>query len=459
MTSHASPEGQKLRFLHISDLHFDHHDADNHDPFADIRNELERDLQNLIPQVGALDAILVGGDIAYRASEIEYNRAGEWFDYLCQQLNIEEDRLFMVPGNHDVNRQMCDTFASIKDAHHALRTCLSEDIDERLRGYFRDPEEKNRLFKPIAEYNKFSRRYVSNFDADRSKWETAFPLSSEINLIIRGINSTLISDRHDDDQSEVKKLVVGKAQVTCTVKPDVVYMTMCHHPPQWLRDAPQLKTILNERVSIQLYGHVHADHLQVSDARSLTVQAGAVQPEIGNNPFEPRYNVLELQLISQSESFKLKVRVWSRTWNIHHSRFVADFRDGETPYREYILDLQNVRKGTTNQEPGLTEPVSTVRVEAGEEITIADVDAKGMMVGPHRTLQHRLYKLQFQDLMEVAVTLDLLAEDDKNAAVRDLTSKVFVRAYEQIKLQELWELVNQKLDLTEENPFVSEINR
>jgi 3',5'-cyclic AMP phosphodiesterase CpdA len=450
---------RKLRFLHISDLHFDEDDADNHDPFADIRNELERDLQNLIPKVGALDAILVGGDIAYRASEIEYNRAGEWFDKLCRTLQLPEDRMFMVPGNHDVNRKMCDSFASIRDAHHALRTCLSQDIDGKLRGYFRDPEEQNRLFKPIAEYNKFSKRYVSDFDAERSKWETLFPLSSEINLIIRGINSTLVSDRNDNDQSEAKKLVVGKSQVTCTVKPDVVYMTMCHHPPRWLRDAEQLKPIVNERVSIQLYGHVHADHLHVSDGRSLTVQAGAVQPEIGDNPFEPRYNVLELQLISQGEAFKLQVRVWSRTWNIHHSRFVADFRDGETPYREYILDLPNILKGLTNQEPVLTESVSTARVETGEEIAMADVDAKGMMVGPHRTLQHRLYKLQFQDLMEVAVTLDLLAEDDKNAAVRDLTSKVFVRAYEQIKLQELWELVNQKLNLTEENPFASEVNR
>ena len=50
----------------------------------------------------------MSGDVAYSGKEEEYVRAKRFFDKLLSTLKLPAERLFIVPGNHDVD---CDEYA------------------------------------------------------------------------------------------------------------------------------------------------------------------------------------------------------------------------------------------------------------------------------------------------------------------------------------------------------------
>ena len=67
-----------LRFLHISDIHFQKYDGDkiHLDLDADIQNEVELDLISFCKDNGAINAVLIGGDIAFSGKVEEYQVRG-----------------------------------------------------------------------------------------------------------------------------------------------------------------------------------------------------------------------------------------------------------------------------------------------------------------------------------------------------------------------------------------------
>ncbi len=90
-----------FQILHISDLHIN--TKENFDRSVVLDPLIERvkeDLSNgLRPEI-----VIVTGDIADTGIKPEYDLAKEVFDDLLFTLKISNDRLFIVPGNHDVNR-------------------------------------------------------------------------------------------------------------------------------------------------------------------------------------------------------------------------------------------------------------------------------------------------------------------------------------------------------------------
>jgi DNA repair exonuclease SbcCD nuclease subunit len=50
------------------------------------------------------DLIFATGDIAHAGKASEYKRATAFFDALLEATGLERRRLFVIPGNHDVDR-------------------------------------------------------------------------------------------------------------------------------------------------------------------------------------------------------------------------------------------------------------------------------------------------------------------------------------------------------------------
>jgi DNA repair exonuclease SbcCD nuclease subunit len=98
------PAKNQLQILHISDLHIK---DDSHERF-----DRERVLDPLIKRVKydlahgfAPEMVVVTGDIAFKGIQSEYDLARLFFNDLLHGLDLAPERLFMVPGNHDVNRK------------------------------------------------------------------------------------------------------------------------------------------------------------------------------------------------------------------------------------------------------------------------------------------------------------------------------------------------------------------
>ena len=98
-----------IRWLHISDLHF------NNDDMSTVSNErriTEVSQKNNI----RCDYIFCTGDIrTANASPNNFSdEAAQYLIDLCTVVGITTDRLFIVAGNHDVDRNMAGRDEAIK---------------------------------------------------------------------------------------------------------------------------------------------------------------------------------------------------------------------------------------------------------------------------------------------------------------------------------------------------------
>ncbi|HEY9419865.1 MAG TPA: metallophosphoesterase, partial [Thermoanaerobaculia bacterium] len=110
----------RLRVLHLSDLH-------ERGPSEEERWRWERVLgdswdRNLseILQDGPIDLVCFTGDAANWGLEAEYEFATAFFKRLLERLRLGPDRLFVIPGNHDIER------AIHKDVWSTLRERTSQ---------------------------------------------------------------------------------------------------------------------------------------------------------------------------------------------------------------------------------------------------------------------------------------------------------------------------------------------
>src|SRR5216684_498196 len=94
--------------LHLSDIHFRKGEVGTAmDPNANLRNELLRDAPAQCRQIGAVpDAVLISGDVAFAGDPEEYAYALTWLDQLCRDCGTTLAAVFVIPGNHDVVRNI-----------------------------------------------------------------------------------------------------------------------------------------------------------------------------------------------------------------------------------------------------------------------------------------------------------------------------------------------------------------
>jgi 3',5'-cyclic AMP phosphodiesterase CpdA len=93
----------ELAFVHLSDLHYSRASEPN---IKIILKALINDLVSLRDQHGIVpDFVIFSGDLVYAGSSREdFDLARELFiDHLMAQLNLEPDRFFLAPGNHDID--------------------------------------------------------------------------------------------------------------------------------------------------------------------------------------------------------------------------------------------------------------------------------------------------------------------------------------------------------------------
>lgn len=90
-----------ISWLHLSDFHLRVRDAWPQDVvLTALCDSIARQREaGLIA-----DFILATGDLAFSGKGEEYALAADFFDALCKASNVPKDRVFVVPGNHDVDR-------------------------------------------------------------------------------------------------------------------------------------------------------------------------------------------------------------------------------------------------------------------------------------------------------------------------------------------------------------------
>ncbi len=239
-----------LTFIHLSDIHFSTQSGETLlDLDSGVRHELERDVGSVIPNIGRVTGLLVTGDIAFSGTSDEYVKAREWLTTLCRQAKCPEEAVWVVPGNHDIDRRTVAKSKAIRVHRRALRAVPPDSIDAELAEYCLDPSSGRSLLEPLAAYNAFAALYGCDVKAKELCWEHALVLASGTVVRLRGLSSVIVSDSEDAKGN----IILGSAQADVRREAGVEYVTLCHHPPDWLLDQEACTDHLNPKVRVQLY--------------------------------------------------------------------------------------------------------------------------------------------------------------------------------------------------------------
>ncbi len=319
------PTPGKLVLIHLSDIHLFHDEINgSQDIDADIRKKLAADIKEQLKQIGRnADGILVSGDISFASAESEFSAAYAWLQDLAAVAGCKHNRIWMIPGNHDAAWAAMSPV--LLDVHEAIRATNQAD---RLRERLNDASTAMSLLGPFQRYNVLARKFACATEPSATFWESDELILNDGSVLrIRGLNSALVSDRRDNALGKPAQ-VMGHKQVQLSDDDDgVAYLTMSHHPPDYFFDKKLVEDHLHSRARVQLYGHEHT-HRAYKHKNSVLVFAGALHPDRGEEGWEPRYNLLALEVHSEAGKRTLHVELYPRVWH-ETAKFVAQRDDQE----------------------------------------------------------------------------------------------------------------------------------
>jgi predicted phosphodiesterase len=369
-----------LRFLHLSDIHFADTLGDNPELNLEraVRMKLLVSIGSAHQELGPFDAILLVGDIGSAGSEADYDIAGEFVDSVLDLVGCPPQSVICVPGNHDVN------WASHTPIHEAinyqLRHIDHKLLSDTLLNLVRDSEGGAALFRPLDAYNSFAIRYGCDISPIRPVWSPKSLTLGSRNVLVHGITSCWISDSTDGYLDDEKKVVVGSFQLASIGSdPGAISLTLCHHPPRWLRDAEDV-AVWEKGAHVVLTGHEHEAGLYQSPGDlTLHVASGAVNPDRTEAGWIPAYNVIELDY-EDTQEMLLHVSVHPRSWR--DGTFGID-PDDPGPH-EFTIPLPGFAPATR------PEPVPEVDSLSPEPLDSADHSLTNTVMKVPRDMRRRV---------------------------------------------------------------------
>jgi len=441
-----------VTLVHLSDIHFKPRDDQAQlDLDQHIRRTLIEDLESK-PAESDYDGILITGDIAYAGKIDEYKAAQDWLDKLFSKTGMSRSDTYMVPGNHDVDRDYVDPSFPLWDSHARLREKQSpvdwrDVIAKQLK---QDP--LHSLLAPLGGYNDFAQGYDCRTKPDQLAWHRVFPksLDDELNIRLHGLNSALISDSGDAPG----KLLVSEFQTAHFERSvNTIDIALCHHPPEWLMDKFSLGDALHAFTPIALFGHEHNTRI-VPEPKHIQLFAGAVQPSRRDpENWLPTYHILQLSPCDREPQSQLKVRIYTREFNKHLYRFQPRRNEDEEKFEEHRLRIP-IRP----RKPVVT--LAADHVSAGDNESsdqpIVEAAMSTKVETAKRELLVHFFRLKTPDRYAAANEAGLLRDGDDSLQPQTMWAEVFKRATDEAEgLVKFWNAVASRDNEIRElpNPF------
>lgn len=277
-----------MLILHLSDIHFRYPICTtDRDPDRPFRTRLLQHAREQRSKLGPIDAILVGGDIAFAGKPEEYKVARAWLYELAVACGCKHERIYVIPGNHDIDRDIIRGSLFVQNAQQAI--IRADNKESELNRQLNHKDTGPELLKPLAGYNDFAASFSCQvFAPEQVLWHSDLPLAGSVKLRIYGLTSTILSGaraptKGDDERRD---LYLGPHQTVLDPIDNVVNLVMCHHPPDWLSDGDRALDDINGRAAIHLFGHKHRQRI-VRDSDYVTFSAGAVNPDRQEKDWRP----------------------------------------------------------------------------------------------------------------------------------------------------------------------------
>ena len=253
----------------------------------------------------APDFVLVTGDLASSGKPGEYGLVAEYFDELSTASDVPKERIFCIPGNHDIDcerQKLCflGGRASLQDQN-------------RIDAVLEAGEDLKTLLKRQESYRNFQSTYLAAQDrtrTDDSLGYVSWLTIEDVRLAIVGLDSAWLAQGGIDDHG---KLLVGERQVINAVRlaqetsdPAHIIVAMAHHPFHLLQefDRRPVMTRIERACHFLHCGHLHKPEARMTGTGGtgcLTLAAGAAY-ETRQSPNS--YSIVTLDLLRATRTVK-----------------------------------------------------------------------------------------------------------------------------------------------------------
>ncbi len=309
-------------WLHLSDIHFGHGDADYSNNQKAVLRALREHIQKTIRGKIDIDAIFVTGDIAFSGNAEQYVEARLRLLDIAGLVNLNPNRIFLVPGNHDIDRAVDkdhDTSALVQELRAGERK-LSEALQKKIS--------HEQLRARMGEFLKFAADFAP------VDWLSDPPLSwrrelekdgAKIRLF--GLNTALLcADDEDRGKLQVGLRWASELVAPLDSKTSHINIILTHHPFHggWLRDEEEANRWANRYAQIHLMGHVN----QAESHALVTGQGPALIRIVSGaghcDPKEPPYHAYSFARIEKKSDQTVVIKLYPYLWSDVNKRFELD---------------------------------------------------------------------------------------------------------------------------------------
>lgn len=281
-----------IDILHVSDLHMNARDRGR---ILTVTSALIKDIARLRDSHGVRpELVLFTGDVAGYGEDSYDSAVDDFILPVLNELGLDEDRLFVVPGNHDVDRSVVHRFTE----EGLDRECADEDTF--LAYWDCDDRQNNDVYlgKKFARFQAFS-AVIKNKSLTFSDFRySVYRLTVQgITVGILGLNSAWRSSglRPDDGCLVLGHPILEQALArlgTCDLP-----IAMMHHPldmlAPWDRKAAEIAMANSFRLLFT--GHLHDSDPKHTDTLYGSLYISSAAPLMGNE-HNNGYSIARLDL-------------------------------------------------------------------------------------------------------------------------------------------------------------------
>ncbi|MCP4548013.1 MAG: NACHT domain-containing protein, partial [bacterium] len=367
-SSTAVDSGSCFTLLHLSDPQFgSNHRFGTKEKLDTLATRLQEDLRGIRADPGLHpDLLIVTGDLAELGRKSELDAACRFLEDLAEFLGLPRDRVAIVPGNHDINRDYCEAY---------FKGCKADEVDPQSPYW---PK-----WKHYADFFDYFYRGQDNVSFCEEKPWSFFEIPS-LKVVVAGLNSTMAESHQECDHYGS----VGESQLHWFRDRLDPYrnkgwlrIAAVHHnvvrgatdDNENLRDADDLKRILGPYVNLVLHGHTHDGRLGWANPQTPILSTGStgVNREARPEEVPNQYQMIRI--------WAGKLCRWTRQYVPGHKKWIGDTRvseAGDLWWDEQLVLFDQVsttcREGCNSQ--GSSEQVRSQpdeNVEEGDPTTIA----------------------------------------------------------------------------------------
>lgn len=342
--------GRGVRILHISDLHVRGRSEPQAGRWRSVESQWDANLGELRADGRPVDLIAFTGDLADRGQPDDYPDAVSFLRALCEALEVDPCRLFLVPGNHDVARDV--EHASWRALREAIGAAAPGAVSAWMAGGAATPPGFDDRWRDAVLERQAAFWNVVADDLGRSElapawhpprndgagsaasshprlgYRATFSLDGcGVPIHVIGLDSAwLAGDEHDTGQLRLTEHQVSRLTTDEQGAPlPGLRLALVHHRFADLADGTLARRLLSNHVDVLLHGHQHgttSDRPDAPDRAMLVVAAGGLYQSDASRRHQNALNVIDLELDDDGRVHLASIRF--RSWSDGALRWTDD---------------------------------------------------------------------------------------------------------------------------------------